>query len=282
MCLDSLGTTFLDFEVLVDQVLFALLLKLGRLWIAISSGNLIHWLMCFLIKILSALLPSVWLLLILLVETASLISAFVTSICLVNHSVTSSTLKRSSVEITCWWSAHHAYALTLHLSWMNLLLLSKVGANIKSWIIKVIILIRRCRTHWLLNWIAIRIVVLRHDIIGLDLALVANVLLLVHRIKFALILLEHHSAWIVVIVNAGIVLVDWVKWVAMRLLIIMTAFVATSLLIHLLVVLVVDVVRAATGMATLAIVLGGEWVAVTSSTTVKTTIVTSFTALHLI
>ena len=44
----------------------------------------------------------------------------------------------------------------------------------------------------------------------------------------------------------------------MRLLIIMTAFVAATLLIHLLVVLVVDVVRATTGMATLAVILVGK------------------------
>ena len=101
MPLNSLGISFLDFKVLANLVLFALLLKLGRLWIAISSLNLIDWLICFLIKTIGVLWSSVSLLLILWEKLSTpLISTIISSILLINHCSVTWILEGSCVVIT--------------------------------------------------------------------------------------------------------------------------------------------------------------------------------------
>ena len=236
------------------------------------------------VKILSNLLSSERLLLVLLVETTSLITVIIASAWLVNHVVVSGALELSRVKISSRWSSHHSNSLILQISLMNRLLLTKVLSSIESWVVEMIILIRKNRSSSLLHLVIVRTILLSHNIVGRHLTLVTHILLCINWIKLALTLLKHHTALVKIVIITLVIFVDCVERVSVRLLISLTSFVATSLLIHLLMVLIINVIcsSTATHMASLAIVLGCERITVSTSASVISTKVAWFSTLHLI
>ena len=155
---------------------------------------------------------------------------------------------------------------------------------VKSWIVEMIILIWKNLACVLLHRIIIWTILLCHHIVSWHLVLTAYVLLGVHWIKLALTLLKDHATLIKVIIVCRIIFVNCIERVAMWLLVTLDSFVATSLLIHLLMVFIIYVVTWSSSilLATLTIILRVERACMTTTSTMIWTKMTCFSALHLI